>query len=64
MQHFKDIWYSDLFDRTINDVWLEQGGKKFEQRLQEKTATLMEHQPEPLPQDVLKELETMQQHWE
>jgi trimethylamine--corrinoid protein Co-methyltransferase len=64
MEHFKEIWYSDLFDRTIKDVWLEQGGKKFEQRLQEKTAALMEHQPESLPPDVLKELETMQQHWE
>lgn len=64
MEHFRDIWYSDLFDRKIYDVWLEEGGKKFEQRLQDKTRMLMEHQPEPLPQDVLKEMETMQKYWE
>jgi trimethylamine--corrinoid protein Co-methyltransferase len=64
MAHFKEIWYSDLFDRTIYDVWQEQGSKTFAERLREKTARLMEHQPEPLPQDVLKEIETMQGHWE
>ena len=64
MEHFRDVWYSDLFDRKVYDVWLEEGGKKFEQRLQDKTTTLMEHQPEPLPQDVLNEMETMQKHWE
>jgi trimethylamine--corrinoid protein Co-methyltransferase len=62
--HFKEVWYSDLFDRSINDVWLEQGAKTFADRLQEKTVRLMEHQPKCLPQDVLAELETMQQHWE
>lgn len=64
MAHFKDVWYSDLFDRSIKDVWLEQGGKKFDQRLQEKTVALMEYQPEPLPKDILKELETMERSWE
>jgi len=64
MKHFKDIWYSDLFDRKVYDVWLEEGGQKFEQRLQAKTQKLMEHEPEPLPDDVLTEIETMQKHWE
>jgi trimethylamine--corrinoid protein Co-methyltransferase len=64
LAHFRDVWYSDLFDRSINDVWLEQGAKTFADRLQEKTLRLMEHQPKSLPKDVLAELETMQQHWE
>lgn len=64
LAHFKDVWYSDLFDRTINDIWLEQGAKTFTDRLREKTTRLMEHRPKSLPQDVLTELETMQQHWE
>lgn len=63
MQHFKDIWYSDLFDRKVYDVWLEEGGHKFDQRLQAKTEELMKHQPEPLADDILQELEKMQSHW-
>jgi trimethylamine---corrinoid protein Co-methyltransferase len=63
MQHFKDIWYSDLFDRKIYDVWLEEGGLTFDQRLKTKTESLMKYQPEPLPEDVLDEFEAMQKHW-
>lgn len=64
MQHFKDIWYSDLFDRQVYDVWLEQGGIMFEERLKAKTEMLMDHQPIPLPQEVLKEIENMERSWE
>jgi trimethylamine--corrinoid protein Co-methyltransferase len=63
MEHFRDIWYSDLFDRKVYDVWLEDGGVKFDRRLQEKTASLIEHQPKPLLDKVLKELEKMEQSW-
>ena len=64
MEHFRDVWYSDLFDRKIYDVWLEEGGVKFDQRLRAKTETMMNHQPESLPKDVLIELDVMQKHWE
>jgi trimethylamine--corrinoid protein Co-methyltransferase len=63
MAHFKDIWYSDIFDRKVFDVWLEEGGAKFDQRLQEKTKALMKHQPDPLQDKVLKEIEKMEQGW-
>jgi trimethylamine--corrinoid protein Co-methyltransferase len=62
--HFRDVWYSDLFDRTINDIWLEDGGVKFDERLKEKTKRMMEHQPAPLPDNILDELDKMSQHWE
>ena len=64
MEHFKNIWYSDLFDRKIYDVWLEEVGVKFDQRLMAKTETLMNHRPEPLHKDAVNELEVMQKHWE
>ncbi len=64
MDYFKDVWYSDLFDRSIHQVWLEQGAKRFEQRLREKTERLMQHQPASLPEDVLKEMNRIAQHWE
>ena len=63
MRHFKDVWYSDLFDRTIYQTWLEKGARQFATRLREKTEKMMNHQPAPLPQDVLDELERMAQHW-
>jgi trimethylamine--corrinoid protein Co-methyltransferase len=64
LQNFKNVWYSDLFDRTIHDEWLAQGAKKFAERLGEKTARVIEHEPTPLPADVRQEMEKMAQHWE
>jgi trimethylamine---corrinoid protein Co-methyltransferase len=63
LKHFKDNWYSNLFDRSIYANWVERGGKRFEDRLREKTAKVMSHQPAPLPADVAKEIEKMAQLW-
>ena len=63
LDNFKNVWYSDLFDRSIYQIWEEQGARRFEQRLRAKTEALMQHQPTPLPPDVLKELGRMAQHW-
>jgi len=62
--HFKDVWYSDLFDRSIQQEWIAHGEKEFEERLREKTRRVMEHTPTPLPDDVLAEMEKMAEHWE
>jgi trimethylamine--corrinoid protein Co-methyltransferase len=63
MDHFKEIRYSELFDRTIHDEWKNAGAKRFEQRLQELTLEKMKHRPEPLDDDVIKELDKMQASW-
>lgn len=63
LKHHRSAWYSDLFDRTGWDAWIGAGGIKFEERLKEKTLTLMKHEPEPLPDNVIVELEKMQAHW-
>ncbi len=63
LNHFKDVWYSDLFDRSIYQKWLADGAKDFEQRLCEKTLATMEHQAAPLSEGVLQELDRMAQHW-
>jgi len=62
--HFKNVWYSDIFDRSVYDIWVQDGSVEFPERLQEKTKRLMEHQPAPLPEEVLKEFEKMQKNWE
>ena len=63
LKHYKNVWYSDVFDRSIYNVWLEQGGRRFEDRLRDKTAKAMKHQPAPLPADILKEIAKMARHW-
>ena len=64
LRHYKNVWYSDLFDRTIYDIWLERGSKHFDERLREKTIRLMEHQPAPLSDEVIKEFDQMASHWQ
>ena len=63
LRHFREVWYSKLFDRTISAQWLERGAKRFEERLREQTQKVMDHQPAPLPPDVVKELDRMAAHW-
>jgi trimethylamine--corrinoid protein Co-methyltransferase len=63
LKHFRNVWYSNLFDRTVYEVWLEQGGRRFEERLRERTLKVMEHEPVALSPEVVKELERMRQHW-
>jgi trimethylamine--corrinoid protein Co-methyltransferase len=64
LKHFRNVWYSDLFDRTIYAQWLDKGGKQFEERLQEQTRKIMEHAPPPLPSEIVREMEQMAQHWQ
>ncbi len=63
MNHFKEIRYSELFDRTILTDWEAAGAKRFEQRLQELTLEMMKHRPEPLDDKIIKELDKMQASW-
>jgi trimethylamine--corrinoid protein Co-methyltransferase len=63
LQHFRDVWYSHLFDRSIHARWLEQGSKGFEERLREQTEAAMRHQPKPLDREVIREMDTMAARW-
>ena len=64
MKHFRDVWYSNLFDRTIYDVWRDEGAKRFEERLRDKTLQIMDHKPAVLPPEIIKEMDRMAKHWE
>jgi trimethylamine--corrinoid protein Co-methyltransferase len=63
LKHFRDVWYSRIFDRTIYAEWLNRGGKQFDERLREQTQKAMAHKPATLPAEVLKEIERMAKHW-
>ncbi|MBI5958756.1 MAG: trimethylamine methyltransferase family protein [Chloroflexi bacterium] len=53
--HFRQDWYSQLFDRQHISGWEEAGKTTLRQRAIVQTRKLLEkHHPEPLPADVLK----------
>jgi len=64
LRHFRDVWYSDLFDRSIYQTWVERGSPRFSDRLRAKTEKVMAHQPAPLPAEILREMQRMAQHWQ
>jgi trimethylamine--corrinoid protein Co-methyltransferase len=52
--HFRQDWYSKLFDRQNIDGWKAAGGTTLGQRAALKARqTLSKHQPAPLPGDML-----------
>jgi trimethylamine--corrinoid protein Co-methyltransferase len=63
-KHFRNVWYPKLFDRTVKESWLEQGAKRFEERLRERTCNVMEHKVVKLPAEVIKELDLMEKNWQ
>lgn len=64
LKHFKEVWYSKLFDRTVYESWLERGGRRFDERLQEQTLRYLEHRPEELPKEKRIELDRMAKCWQ
>ena len=63
MTYFREIWYSKLFDRSTTADWRAAGSKQFHERLKEHTLKIMTHDPEPLPLETLKEIESMAAKW-
>lgn len=57
-KNFKFDWYPELFDRRNYADWKARGGKTLRQRAQEKALEILEtHKPEPLPDNVQKQLD-------
>lgn len=58
LDHFRDVWYPDLFYRGGAKAWRESDRLTFEQRVNARTRELMaSHQPEPLPSDVAAQIQ-------
>ena len=62
-RHFRDVWYSELFDRTNYDEWFKNGARRFKERLSEKTRKLMDLNSQPLPTKIVKEMDRMEKQW-
>jgi len=61
LKHFRKFWAPTIFDRSRVRV---EGAKDCEDMLREKTIKIMEtHQPKPLPEDVVKEIQKLEKNW-
>jgi len=63
MTYFREIWYSKLFDRSTTADWRAAGSKQFHERLKEHTLRIMEHEPEQLSPETVKEIEDISARW-
>lgn len=64
LEHFRDFWYPRLFDRSNFDPTAETTGSSLEERLNARARRLIKtHEPIPLPEDVLKEIEKLEESW-
>jgi len=60
MQHFKEDWYPELFDRRNFVDWAAAGSKTLRQRARDRVEDILEnHRPEPLPGDVQAEIDAV-----
>ena len=60
LRHFREHHQSKLIDRRNYDGWIQAGAKTMNDRMQEKVHWILEyHEPEPLAEDVLAELDRM-----
>jgi trimethylamine--corrinoid protein Co-methyltransferase len=58
LKHFREHWRPTLMDRSKYEAWNKAGAKTMGGRLKEKTIHIIEtHVPNPLPEEVEKELE-------
>ena len=57
LAHFREHWYPTIFDRHNYDRWLAAGGKGLAERAAERVSEILaEHQSEPLPADVQRDI--------
>ena len=59
LRHFRqELWQPTLMNRQNPDTWVQQGSRRYEDRVIEQTRTLLaSHQPEPLSNDVQEQLD-------
>lgn len=57
-EHFREDFYPALLDRQNFDGWQAAGNKSLHERAEERARKLLaEHEPEPLPEDMIAELD-------
>ncbi len=63
--HFRKTWMPNILDRTGYNQWIKNGKVSIEQKLNEKVKDIIEnYEPEPLSQEVMKQLNNCRNKWE
>ena len=63
VRHLRDVWYSQLFERSSDEAWCNDGENHFKERLHELTRKAMMHKPAPLEPEIIEELDRMRASW-
>jgi trimethylamine--corrinoid protein Co-methyltransferase len=64
VRHFRDNWRPTLLNRGNHDQWVANGGLPLDAIANRRVLQILnDHQPEPLPSEVVAELDDMEQHW-
>jgi trimethylamine--corrinoid protein Co-methyltransferase len=64
-EHFRKRWYPKLFERDNFEGWLAKGGLTLAERAAAQVETILaDHQPDPLPEDMVQQLEAIIQRAE
>ncbi len=63
MKHFREAWYSQLFDRNGYNHWAENGATELGARVRERTLSLLAQPPSTLDPATRKALDDMSRHW-
>jgi trimethylamine--corrinoid protein Co-methyltransferase len=64
LQHFREVWYPTLFDRTRSVPGMDTQEEPVRDRLRRTTIHILDtHQPAPLPPEVVAELDKREKEW-
>jgi trimethylamine--corrinoid protein Co-methyltransferase len=63
-RNFRDNWFPTLMNRRSYEQWTEAGGRSLADRANERVRQILrQHQPEPLPPEVIAELDKIEKAW-
>lgn len=64
VRHFRENWFPKLMNRGNFDQWMADGGMSLGDKANARVRDILRHhQPEPLPPDVVAELDKMEESW-
>jgi trimethylamine--corrinoid protein Co-methyltransferase len=64
LRHFRENWFPKQLNRQNYDGWTAAGSLSLADKANQRVRSILsEHQPEPLPSDVVAELDNMEKHW-
>jgi trimethylamine--corrinoid protein Co-methyltransferase len=64
VRHFRENWFPGLLNRHNYEQWTAAGGLSLGDKANQRVRQILqEHQPEPLPTEVVAELDKMETHW-